>query len=563
MTTTDLPPGAATSPASAGLDLIVPPGLRTRPQALLLDFGGVVFQTTKRPEGVGEVAAYLSEALSRANHDVSGDELATVLAGGLRALKDWKNAASRRLEPRELDHRTIVREFLAAPLPDAHREVLAGSAGTILALITSTLSVHEVRPGIPELLRIAREHGIRVGIVSNAHSGRAHRALLAQHDLADSFGVQVYSDEVGIRKPHPAIIELAARALGTTPDRTWYVGDTLDRDVVAGRRAGVGAVVLTRHHHTDTPPYPVAERADAVLDTPEGLANLLRDAAPSGPGPSPLATASRRPARPSALLLDHGGVMVTSEPDARARCDFAQSLASRLGAAGYDVGVEEALAAVDEGRARHRAWKDENEAGPLVPGVSRVVPEIDAPTFWVELVGPSFAHLGPGVGDWLRSEAHALMVDYARAKSVPTLRPGVREVLEHARAEGIPVAVVSNTVCGRAVREEIEQFGLDHLVGVHVYSDELGVRKPDPVTARTALTALAADPASAWFVGDKPHRDVVAARGAGVGTVVLVRGGSTDDATLSRADDVLAPDHVLTEVGELLDLWTAPARCTP
>lgn len=82
-------------------------------------------------------------------------------------------------------------------------------------------------------------------MVSNAHSGRSHRTLLREAGLEDHFGVQVYSDEVGIRKPHPEMIALAARALGTVPERCWYVGDTQDRDVVAGRRAGVAAVLLT------------------------------------------------------------------------------------------------------------------------------------------------------------------------------------------------------------------------------------------------------------------------------------------------------------------------------
>jgi ribonucleotide monophosphatase NagD (HAD superfamily) len=65
---------------------------------------------------------------------------------------------------------------------------------------------------------------------------------------------------------------------------------------------------------------------------------------------------------------------------------------------------------------------------------------------------------------------------------------------------------------------------------------------------------LAADPAHAWFVGDKPHRDVAAARAAGVGTVVLVRGGSSTDAELDDAPAHLRPDHVISEMGDLIAL---------
>lgn len=538
--------------------------LQTRPDALLLDFGGVVFATRKRAGGLAAMARHVSDVLARGGQSFTADELLPVLEGGNLALKHWKHAQSRRLAPVELDHRTIWREFYGGPLPAAAREILAGSAGSLQHRLTAELSEHQVRTGVRELLDLADRLGVPVGIVSNAHSGRAHRALLEHHDLADRFAVQVYSDEVGIRKPHPGIIELATRALGTVAPRCWYVGDTQDRDVVAGRRADVGAVVLTRHKHTDHPPFPVREQADVVLDTPAGLVELL--AASTTTTPSRAETPAHVAAQggtPSALLLDHGGVIAVSTPDEAVRDRFAAHLAQRLTRAGYPTTTHEAARAVREARVRHRAWKDahEGDAGHLdegEPGGAGPVPEIDAPTFWVELVAPSLPPHGPGLADWLRAESHDLMVRYARSKSVPAVRTGVRELLLAARDAGVPVAVVSNTVNGRAVRDELVAAELDHLVGAHVYSDELGVRKPDPDTARTALLALDADPARAWFVGDKPRRDVPAARGAGVGTVVLVRGGSTPDdeldALLHGPARPTAPDHVVAGIDELLEL---------
>ncbi|PRZ09487.1 HAD superfamily hydrolase (TIGR01509 family)/HAD superfamily hydrolase (TIGR01549 family) [Isoptericola sp. CG 20/1183] len=529
------------------------PALRTRPAALLLDFGGVVLTTSKRPGGLEAVAEHVAATLARAGHRRSAAELLPVLQGGKKALKDWKNASSRLLEPTELDHRTIWREFYGSPLTAAEREVLAGSAGQLQETITRTLTDHAVRPGVRELVRTARRLGVPLGIVSNAHSGRAHRAILAEQGLASAFAVQVYSDEVGIRKPHPGMIELAARALGTTPDRCWYVGDTFDRDVVAGRRAGTGAVVLTRDHHTDRPPFPVAEEPDLVLEDPRGLAGLLAESRPDAPArpPAPPAAAARRAV--SALLLDHGGVIAVSRPDDVVRRGFAARLAAGLSAAGYPTGTDEAVDVLDRAHAAHKAWKDQNEQA---DDGDTAVAEIDAPTFWVDLVGPLLEHHGTGVRHWLRAEAHALMVDYARTKSTPTVRPGVRELLTAARDAGVPVAVVSNTVCGRAVREELVEHGLDDLVGAHVYSDELGLRKPDPTTVRTALAALDADAARAVFVGDKPHRDVAAARAAGVGTVVLVRGGSTGDEALAAlpAGGEHTPDHQVAEIDEVAAL---------
>ncbi|WP_017589127.1 HAD family hydrolase [Nocardiopsis ganjiahuensis] len=569
--------------------------LRHRPDALLLDFGGVVFQTRKRPEGRTEAAHHLHRVLARAGHHVDPDLLRGSLDAGLAALKDWKNAAGRRRTPAELDHRTIWTDFLASDLDDRAREILAGSAAELLADMSPLISEHEVRPGVRELLAAAGTLGVRAGIVSNAHSGRSHRRILREAGLEDRFGVQVYSDEVGIRKPHPEMIALAARALGTVPERCWYVGDTQDRDVVAGRRAGTGAVILTRHHHTDTPPYPVRERADAVFDTPEGLVVPLLHSFPAEPGagpdpeagpasaPGPASGAEAggtaggsgsaqpvpeprtvpepprvpRPRRaPAALLLDQGGVIARSTATPDAQRDFARSLAVRLDRAGYAATTDTVLALVLSGRDRYRAWKAAHpEDGPI--------PEITPRRFWFDMVGHG---LPPRARAFLLAESAELTLEYARSKSHATLRSGVREVLEFCAGNGVPVGIVSNTVCGRAVREELDRFDVLHLVGAHVYSDELGRRKPDPATVRAATTALGVSAADCWFVGDKPWRDTAAAHRAGVGVSVIVRGGSASDeqidAALTGPAD-LRPTHVIDETGDLLGLWTdTPAPLT-
>ncbi|MGO1481174.1 MAG: HAD family hydrolase, partial [Brachybacterium sp.] len=223
------------------------------PQALLLDFGGVVISTTSRVTWARELAEIVVERARAVGAVLEAAEVEDSLRVGRAALSLWKNAASRRLAPRELEPREIVEDFLLADLQATVRSALSLDAQELLAAMAPLVAEHHLRPGIAELLTECAARGIRLGIVSNAHSGRAHRTILENLGLADAFGVQIYSDEVGIRKPHPDMIRLATEALGVTPQGAWYVGDTLDRDVVAGRRAGVGAVVITRDRRTDHP----------------------------------------------------------------------------------------------------------------------------------------------------------------------------------------------------------------------------------------------------------------------------------------------------------------------
>ena len=88
--------------------------LRHRPRALLLDFGGVVFETSKRPEGRAELARLYGHILDDAGFEIPHDRLAASIDAGLAALKYWKNASSRRLEPVELTHRQVITDFMVS-----------------------------------------------------------------------------------------------------------------------------------------------------------------------------------------------------------------------------------------------------------------------------------------------------------------------------------------------------------------------------------------------------------------------------------------------------------------
>ncbi|WP_311734522.1 HAD family hydrolase [Actinoalloteichus hymeniacidonis] len=377
--------------------------------------------------------------------------------------------------------------------------------------------------------------------------------MLAEHGLDRAFGVQVYSDEVGIRKPNPRIIELAATALGVTADRCWYVGDTLDRDVVAGRRAEVAAVVVTRSHHTDAPPFGVAAEPDAVFDTPEGLADALEAA---GPARSPVRTSipAAKPAR-AALLIDHGGVISHSQPDPDAMGEFAAEVARRLTGAGEQVAPAQALELIEKGRERHHLRKQQRHRAHVETGAP--LAEVQPVDFWRDLVGAELPERQRAI---LTAEAFDLMHLLGRAKSRRILRTGVRELLETCRDAGLAVVVVSNTINGRAVRAQCAEHDLDGLIGAYVCSDEAGVRKPDPTIVREALRVAAADPARTWFYGDKPENDAEAARACGITHRVIVRGGSTPDETVDRALTSGLVTTAVPDAGQLAALIAAEHR---
>ncbi len=94
-------------------------------------------------------------------------------------------------------------------------------------------------PGI-EVLSLLRKQGRRLAIVSNWDERL--RRLLKDFGLLDLFEEVFIACELGIAKPDPAFFELACRSLKVLPDQALMIGDNLEEDVLAARRAGLWAL---------------------------------------------------------------------------------------------------------------------------------------------------------------------------------------------------------------------------------------------------------------------------------------------------------------------------------
>lgn len=99
--------------------------------------------------------------------------------------------------------------------------------------------------------------GVPVAVVSN-NDGTAEEQLrrfgICQVGPGPLPSVRIVVDSqlVGVAKPDPAIFRPALDALGTAPERTLYVGDTVHADVRGARAAGMPVVQLDPYElHVD------------------------------------------------------------------------------------------------------------------------------------------------------------------------------------------------------------------------------------------------------------------------------------------------------------------------
>ena len=139
---------------------------------------------------------------------------------------------------------------------------------------------HTVLASAQALLESLRARGIRTGIVANSwpDPARVLRRDLEVFALAPLLDVTVFSEEAGARKPAPEIFLRACGELGVEPERTMFVGDSLEADVRGAANVGMTTVQALWFRADDTQGI----EPDFMAFTPMDVLNFTRRLALSG-----------------------------------------------------------------------------------------------------------------------------------------------------------------------------------------------------------------------------------------------------------------------------------------
>jgi HAD superfamily hydrolase (TIGR01549 family) len=97
-----------------------------------------------------------------------------------------------------------------------------------------------------------RGEGYRLGIISNAADADDFHRLMDGHRLGGYFELALVSAEVGMRKPHPLIFQLALDFFGVPAEKAAMVGDLPAMDILGAQRQGIAGVWITRWLHPET-----------------------------------------------------------------------------------------------------------------------------------------------------------------------------------------------------------------------------------------------------------------------------------------------------------------------
>jgi HAD superfamily hydrolase (TIGR01662 family) len=127
-------------------------------------------------------------------------------------------------------------------------------------------------------LQALHDQGYRLGVIANQPT--QVRAALERDGLVGFFEVWGVSEDLGLRKPDPALFVHALRTASVEPDRTVMVGDRLDYDVRPAKAAGMRTVWVLRGEAPDRPTAAQLAEPDASVSDlttlPVTIASLAR-----------------------------------------------------------------------------------------------------------------------------------------------------------------------------------------------------------------------------------------------------------------------------------------------
>lgn len=186
-------------------------------------------------EAEARVALRAEIAFYRAHHDEASDR---------ERLEDLRGRAA-----------AALRDALP---PAAARVPLPGLTEALLAAL-------RFRPfdEVPAVLRAAREHGVRLVVVSNWDVSL--HDVLEETGLASLLDGVVTSAELGNAKPDGAIFVRGLELAGVAAGEAVHVGDSVEHDVAGALAAGIEPLLVVRDGGVPDAPVPTGVRTIPTL----------------------------------------------------------------------------------------------------------------------------------------------------------------------------------------------------------------------------------------------------------------------------------------------------------
>ena len=136
-------------------------------------------------------------------------------------------------------------------------------------------------------------------------------------------------------------------------------------------------------------------------------------------------------------------------------------------------------------------------------------------------------------------------------------RPDAVATIKELCARGYMLGIIANTVTETEIPDWMAADGVAQCFKTTILSSKVRIRKPNPEIYHLACRCIGTPEANCAYVGDNPVRDVEGTQAAGFGMMIRIDEPDTLNTEHATGREFI-PDHVITALSELLDIF--PAR---
>lgn len=232
-----------------------------------------------------------------------------------------------------------------------------------------------------------------------------------------------------------------------------------------------------------------------------------------------------------AILFDIGGTLVQKSNHGTRDLEFIAQMGELLG---LQLSPEELLQQILNGEQAYKTWRQHSFI------------ELSLEERWSTWYLPTFPE-----GE-VRTKAGKLQRLWAQSRGKRWIEPSTVTTLKALTERGYILGTVSHTSPAY-----LAEAGIDGLFRTSVHAASYGWRKPHPAIFLEGARACGVKPSECAYVGDRPSRDVIGSREAGIGQVILLqRNGQATETEPCP----MQPDVVIHEVKELLQVFPRPQQ---
>jgi len=156
-------------------------------------------------------------------------------------------------------------------------------------------------------------------------------------------------------------------------------------------------------------------------------------------------------------------------------------------------------------------------------------------------------------GEMLAPVAAELTLAWSERKGRAIPKPGAVETISELKRRGYRLGVISNTMSSLDVPCSLDAFGWKEYFEVVILSSAVRIRKPAPEIFRAASDAMALEPASCAYLGNRISKDVAGCKRAGFALGIVIE--NLGQPRVDEQEQTIAPDEVIHSLGELLDIF--------